>query len=93
MADGGSPGIRALMNQIPHTMEASLVVLNQLATTSGAAGADQQLTLENLNEVVVNLKALLADCVITLDNKIEQLAGRPGISDELVPAILLEFHI
>lgn len=92
MADNGSPGIRALMNQIPPTMETSLVVLNQLATTSGVAGADQQLTLENLNEVVVNLKALLADCVITLDNKIEQLAGRPGIPDGLVSAIMSEFQ-
>ncbi|MCV7101542.1 hypothetical protein [Mycobacterium palustre] len=91
-ADDGSPGIRALINQIPHTMLASHVILNQLASTSGVAGEDQQLTLENLNAVVVNLKALLADCVITLDDKIEKLAGRPGIPDGLIAAVLSEFH-
>lgn len=85
--------LRAIMNQLPDTMEASLVVVDQLAKAKSVLGADQNISVEKLHDLVTTWQALTADCIIMLDNKIERLAGRPGIADDALRSIMTEFRM
>lgn len=83
--------IAAMLNQIPDTMVASHGVLWTMANMGSVRGEDGEICLEEVAQLVNKLAATLVVTVIELDNRIERLAGRPGISDDMMLAIQSEF--
>jgi hypothetical protein len=99
-SDDASAGFRALHNQIPIEMEASHVILDKFVALSSLYKTGQQpptldgeaVTLEKCFELLFSWMTVTTYCAIMLDSKIEQLAGRPGVPDGLVGAIMSEFN-
>jgi hypothetical protein len=81
----------AMINQIPPTMESSIGVLSMLSSLGPVKGADGQISVEKLQAIMARVAATLTFCVLTLDNKVERLEGRPGIPDDSLEAIRREF--
>jgi hypothetical protein len=84
-------GFNAILNQIPGTMEASIGVMSTLSRIGSVKGEDGEIDLGKLQQLVNKLLALTTFGLITLDNKAERLAGRPGIPDDLIETIMSEF--
>lgn len=89
--DDARVGIRAMLNQIPATMEASHAVLYNLSAIGSIAEKDGSISVEKLQQVVQGLMATTIACIVSLENRVERAAGRPGVPDETLNAILSEF--
>jgi hypothetical protein len=98
--DDARAGFDALANKIPLTMEASIVALHQFVEVSSAmkrAGfsrdpvEENAMAFQNLFETVSAWMRVTLDCIITLDNRIERLEGRPGLPDGAITRIMSEF--
>jgi hypothetical protein len=84
----------AMLNQIPDTMLVSQLVLTNLATLSSVRepqSAGGEISLEKLHAMLGAQKAVFANCLIILENRLERLEGRPGIPDDRLEAIMTEF--
>ncbi|EFG75280.1 hypothetical protein HMPREF0591_4843 [Mycobacterium parascrofulaceum ATCC BAA-614] len=91
--DEARDGIRALTNHVPETMPATHGVLNLFAALRPVAEDDGETSLEKLSQNIETLAATLTVCVITLENRLEQLAGRPGLPESTLDAIMGEFGV
>ncbi|GJN97843.1 hypothetical protein NJB1907f44_21600 [Mycobacterium marinum] len=89
--DDARTGIQAMLNQIPPTMEASHAVLNNLGSLGSVVEEDQGISIEKLQQVVSKWVATTIACIISLENRIERAAGRPGVPEDTLDAIITEF--
>jgi hypothetical protein len=83
--------LRAVMNQLPITMEASLVVLDQMARSESMLGDNGEISAEKLHHLITKWVATLADCMITSENRLERTESRRGIPDLALGLIMGEF--
>ena len=87
-ADYGS----VLLNHIPHTMEATRLVLS----TTASMGVEEprpgiiQEPDKHIHELIRQTTALVM-AVIGLEDRLERLEGRPGLPHETLVAIAKEF--
>lgn len=84
---------RAMLNQIPDTMLATQLVLANLATLKSVKGEDGEISLKELHEMLVVQKAVFAQCLVILENRLERLDGRPGVPDDALLAMMSEFGL
>lgn len=85
--DGLPDEFKALLNQVPPTMQATRDVLFGMGTSVEASKKDAAQVFENLRPLLVGL----ASGILSLDNKLEQLDGRPGIAWGNIDTLLSEF--
>lgn len=85
--------LAVLLNQIPPTMLATQAVLTGNAGLGSIRSEGGEVVLEDLAKLVNGLRATLLVSVIEIDNRLERLEGRPGISDGLLDHILGEFGL
>ena len=81
--------IKALLNQVPPTMEATVHVLTGLGASLAAAAAEGE--VPKFFEVLRPLLVGLVAGIVLVENTTEQLQERPGVSWDSLAAILGEF--
>lgn len=91
--DDARQGVRSLLNHVPETMPATHSTLQTLASLSSVRGDDGEISVEKLHQVVSKFAATFSVCIITLENRIERLEGRPGLPDSTWEGILGEFGL
>jgi hypothetical protein len=91
--DDARAGLRAILNQIPATMEASQVMLSALAGILSVKGEDGDISLDKLRQLYAKLAATVTLCVVTIDNRIARLEGRQGLTDSTWEGIMSEFRM
>jgi hypothetical protein len=91
--DDARAGLRAILNQIPATMEASQVMLSALAGILPVKGEDGDISLDTLRQLYAKLAATVTLCVVTIDNRIARLEGRQGLTDSTWEGIMSEFRM
>jgi hypothetical protein len=91
--DDARASFHAMLNQIPPTMAATQAALLTASTLKSVKGEDGEVSLEKLTKLVNQLAATVTVCVVELDNRIERLEGRPGISSDMLEAMLTEFGL
>ena len=79
--DDAREAARAMINQIPDTMEATRTALSLVGNLDDAPPPER----------FARLVGVLAMCVFHLDNRIEHLEGRPGVEPEQLMTLLSEF--
>ena len=89
--DDARAGLRAVLNQVPPTMEATRIVLQHLASLTSVLSDEGEISIEKLHELIARWAATVTGCVIVLENKIERQGGRPGLPDDAMGRILSEF--
>jgi hypothetical protein len=90
--DDARAGIRALLNHVPATMAATRTALAVLAAVRTDAEDDKvEVSLKDLRQLVSKFAATFTACIVTLENEIEALNGRPGLPDSTWDAIMGEF--
>jgi hypothetical protein len=82
--DDARNALRAMLNQIPDTMAASHIVLNELAALGSVRGDDGDISVEKLHKIVGRWMAAMTACITTLENRVQRLEGRPGIGDDMI---------
>jgi hypothetical protein len=87
-ADDFRDASRSLLNQVPETMPASRSTLHLFSSIS----ATRESTSEKVNQYLASLTATFGVCIIELENRLEQLEGRPGLPDSTWQAIISEFR-
>lgn len=80
-----------MVNQIPPTMTGTVAVLSNTAGLGSVRGADGQIDLEELTKLINGVRATLLFSVVEVENRLEKLEGRPGISDGVLESIMIEF--
>lgn len=86
--------MRALLNHVPETMDATRTALGVLAALRSDAEDDKvEVSLKELREVVSKFAATFTICIVTLENEIEALHGRPGLTDSTWHGIMGEFGL
>lgn len=85
-------GLRAVLNQIPDTMLATQVVVEELATLGSVRGDDGEVSVEKVREFTAKVAAVLVSSVFALDNRLERMEGRPGLPEGFIGQILSEFR-
>ncbi|WP_273734736.1 hypothetical protein [Mycolicibacterium septicum] len=82
--DDARNAANAVLNQIPATMDATRTALEFFTdVTAGRMG--------KLDDQALRLMAVLIDCVLRLDNRLEALEGRPGVPKEKLEQLFREF--
>jgi hypothetical protein len=84
---------RAMLNHVPTTMVSSHAVLSMISSLGSVKGDDGEISVEKLHQLVGKLAATVSVCILTLDNQVERLEGRPGIPDDRLEAIMSEFGL
>jgi hypothetical protein len=89
--DDARAAIRAILNQVPPTMEATQIVLNHLAALGSIRGDEGDISPEKLHQFTAEWAVTFMECIITLENRIERLQGGRGIPDGLLGDLMSEF--
>lgn len=85
---------RILLNQIPDTMTVTHSALELFASLESVRpkGAVEDIDIEALHQLVAKLQSTTCISLIELENRVERLSGRDGISDDLLGAVMSEFR-
>jgi hypothetical protein len=90
--DDAIAGMRAILNHIPANMVATRTALAEFAALRTDAEDDKvEVSLKELRQLVSKFAATFTICIVTLENEIEALHGRPGLPDSTWFAIMGEF--
>lgn len=82
----------ALLNHVPPTMPATQSVLQLLLALRSVRQNDGDVSLEELTKLIGKVAATVAVAVATVEQRLEETDGRPGIGDSTWEAILTEFN-
>ncbi len=84
---------KSLANQIPDTMQVTQSILMAFADLKSVRpkGSPDDISVEALHDLVALQLAVFGNALITIDNRLEKLEGRPGVPDDRLDAIMSEF--
>lgn len=91
--DDARNAIRALLNQVPDTMEATQSALHLLSAIGAATEDDGDISPEKLLKTVSKLAMTLTACVVSIEQRLEEADGRPGLRETSWDAIFTEFDL
>jgi hypothetical protein len=91
--DDARTALRAILNQVPPSMEATHIVLNHVAALGSVSSDEGDIGLEKLRQFTAEWAVTLMECIITLENRIERAQGGRGIPDGLLGDFLSEFGL
>jgi hypothetical protein len=90
-SDDARDAMSAILNQIPPTMEATQVALNYFAALVSVRDDTTEAGLKKLDQLLAKLVPTFTACITTLENRLERLEGRPGVSLDALRNIMSEF--
>lgn len=91
-ASDGRDALSAVLNQIPPTMEATRAFLGKTVSLGSVTDESGNVDLHKQQEVINGVIAAALVSIVLLENRVEVLEGRPGVSTDALTAVFSEFR-